>query len=105
MKSLSRGAFAPHLLSLEVIHICAEHLHIRFDATFYTREPILEVTLTKSYARDLCVEDTRGTLPTLKRAALSARLQARRLHETLREIIRCKSRGEKDFFTARWIAS
>jgi hypothetical protein len=32
----------------------AEHPHARFDVTFYDREPILEVTLGKDYARDLC---------------------------------------------------
>ena len=32
----------------------AEHPHTQFDATFSNREPILEVTLDKSYARNLC---------------------------------------------------
>jgi hypothetical protein len=31
----------------------AEHPHVRFDVTFYDREPILEVTLGGDYARDL----------------------------------------------------
>jgi hypothetical protein len=32
----------------------AERPHARFDITFFDREPILEVTLSKDYARDLC---------------------------------------------------
>jgi hypothetical protein len=32
----------------------AEHPHTMFDATFYDREPILEVTLAKNFARALC---------------------------------------------------
>jgi hypothetical protein len=32
----------------------AEHPFTRFDVTFHKREPILEVTLNKSYARNLC---------------------------------------------------
>jgi hypothetical protein len=36
------------------LHWYAERPFTRFDATFYKREPILEVTLNKSYARNLC---------------------------------------------------
>jgi hypothetical protein len=31
-----------------------EHPHTAFDVTFYSREPILEVTLAKSFARNFC---------------------------------------------------
>jgi hypothetical protein len=32
----------------------AEHPHTQFDATFYNRAPVLNVTLDKNYARNLC---------------------------------------------------
>jgi hypothetical protein len=40
-----------------LLHWYAEHPFTRFDATFYKREPILEVTLNKSYARNLCAAE------------------------------------------------
>ena len=36
------------------LHWFAEHPFTRFDVTFHKREPILEVTVNKSYARNLC---------------------------------------------------
>ena len=37
------------------LHWFAEHPFTRFDVTFYKREPILEVTLNKSYTRAISV--------------------------------------------------
>jgi hypothetical protein len=60
------------------LHWYAEHPFTRFDATFYKREPILEVTLNKSYARNLC-------------AALRYDQEPRRLKELLDHVQFCDS--------------
>jgi hypothetical protein len=113
----------------------AEHPHQRFDVTFYDREPLLEVALTKDFARKwragrrkalinrIVFSDgtivsateiwTLNPMPRDLDIANVDLAQGEQVGaangETIREVIRntyrCKSRAEEDFFLARWIVS